>query len=174
MGLGLSDARSLSGLPVGARVRPARAGRRMAGRGLPRAGGLGGLGHLLGQLVVGIGGVQAPFAGGAGLVGAVGACLGPVALVFGAVVSADQVKILLAALDDAAKYKRDRAGTCADCAGQPCTTCQWRLQTAGAYDQLAEQMTQAAEAPATRPRAPGHAAPGTGGPPSAAGREAGQ
>ncbi len=74
-----------------------------------------------------------------------------------AVVSADQVKILLAALDDAADYKRDRAETCADCAGRSCTTCQWRLQTAGAYDQLAEQMTQTAEAPATRQPAPGHA-----------------
>ena len=41
-------------------------------------------------------------------------------------VSADQVKLLLAALDDAAEYKRDRAATCADCADQPCTTCQWR------------------------------------------------
>ena len=89
-------------------------------------------------------------------------------------VSAAEVKTLLAALDDAAEYKRDRAETCADCAGQSCTTCQWRLQTAGAYDQLAEQMIQAAEAPATRQCAPGHAAPGTGGPHSAADREAGQ
>ena len=71
-------------------------------------------------------------------------------------VPADQVKTLLAALDDAAEYKRDRAETCADCADQSCTTCEWRLQTAGAYDQLAEQMTQAAEAsaPATRQRVP--------------------
>ena len=91
-----------------------------------------------------------------------------------AVVSAGQVKILLAALDDAAEYKRDRAGTCPDCAGQSCTTCQWRLHTAGAYDHLAEQMTQAAEAPAARPRVPGHAAPGAGGPHSGADREAGQ
>ena len=91
-----------------------------------------------------------------------------------AVVSADQVKILLAALDDAADYKRDRAETCADCADRSCTTCQWRLQTAGAYDQLAGQMTQAAEASAPQQRAPGHPALGTGGPRPAADREAGQ
>ena len=65
------------------------------------------------------------------------------------IVPADQVKTLLAALDEAAEYKRDRAETCADCADQSCTTCEWRLQTAGTYDQLAEQMTQAAEASAS-------------------------
>jgi hypothetical protein len=74
------------------------------------------------------------------------------------VVSARQVKLLLAALDDAAEYKRDRAATCADCGEQPCTTCQWRLHAADAYDQLAAQLIQAAEASATRQRAPGHAA----------------
>ena len=46
------------------------------------------------------------------------------------IVSAEEVNTLLAALDDAAEYKRDRAETCADCAGQFCTTCQWRLQAA--------------------------------------------
>jgi hypothetical protein len=91
-----------------------------------------------------------------------------------AVVSADQVKILLAALGDAAEYKRDRAGTCAGCAGQSCTTCEWRLQTAGACDQLAGHMIQAAGASGPRQAPPSPAAPGTGGPPSGAGREAGQ
>ena len=95
------------------------------------------------------------------------------------IVSADQVKTLLAALDDAAEYKRDRAETCADCADQSCTTCQWRLQTADTYDQLAEQTVRAAEASATRPRAPGHGAPDHGAPDTdaphaAADREAGQ
>ena len=78
-----------------------------------------------------------------------------------ALVSADQVKILLAALDDAADYKRDRAETCADCADQSCTTCQWRLQAAGAYDQLAGQMTpgrRGLRPPATRARPPRHPA----------------
>jgi hypothetical protein len=88
-------------------------------------------------------------------------------------VSADQAKTPLAALDDAAEYKRDRAEICGDCAGQSCTSCQWRMQTAGADDQLAEHMTQAAKASATRPGAPGHPASGTGGPHPAE-KEAGQ
>ena len=62
---------------------PPRAGAAWSGGALPGGGGLGGLVHLAGQLVVGVGGLQAPLAGGAGLVGAVGAGLGPVALVFG-------------------------------------------------------------------------------------------
>jgi hypothetical protein len=53
------------------------------------------------------------------------------------IVSADQVKILLTALDEAAEYKRDRAATCADCADQSCTTCQRRLRAADTYDQIA-------------------------------------
>ena len=90
------------------------------------------------------------------------------------IVSAAEVKTLLAALDDAAEYKRDRAAACADCADQSCTTCQRRLQTADAYDQLAGQMIHAAEASAARQHAPGHAAPPTVGPHPAAGKEAGQ
>jgi hypothetical protein len=90
------------------------------------------------------------------------------------IVSADQVKTLLAALEDAAEYKRDRAETCADCADQSCTTCQWRLQAAEAYDQVADQMIRAGEASATRPPPHGHATPDTGGPPAVADREAGQ
>jgi hypothetical protein len=43
-----------------------------------------------------------------------------------AIVPADQVKTLLAALDEAAEYKRDRAETCADCADQSCTTSHWQ------------------------------------------------
>ena len=70
------------------------------------------------------------------------------------IVSAAEVKTLLAALDEAAEYKRDRAETCADCTGQSCTTCQWRLQAADAYDQLYGQMTQAAEASTARQRRP--------------------
>ncbi len=91
-----------------------------------------------------------------------------------AVVSADQVKILLAALDDAAEYKRDRAETCADCADQSCTTCQWRLQAAEAYDQMAGEMNQAAEASTVRHGAPDHAAPARDEPHAAAEPEAGQ
>ena len=90
------------------------------------------------------------------------------------IVSAGEVKTLLAALDDAAEYKRDRAETCADCADQSCTTCQWRLQAADAYDQMAGQMIHAAEASAARQRAPDHAAPPSAGPHAAADKEAGQ
>lgn len=63
----------------------------------------------------------------------------------GVIVSAAEAQTLLAALDEAAEYKRDRAETCADCADQTCTTCQWRLQTADAYDQLSAQLNSAAD-----------------------------
>jgi hypothetical protein len=89
-------------------------------------------------------------------------------------ISADEAKILLAALDDAAEYKRDRAETCADCADQSCPTCQWRLQAAGTYDQLAAQMIRTAEASAARQHTPDHAAPPSGEPQAAADKEAGQ
>ena len=90
------------------------------------------------------------------------------------IVSAAEVKTLLAALDEAADYKRDRAETCADCADQSCTSCRWRLQAADAYDQLYDQMTQAAEASTSRQRDPDHAAPPSVGPQPAADPEAGQ
>ena len=77
----------------------------------------------------------------------------------GVVVSTGQVKTLLAALDEAAEYKQDRAETCADCADQSCSTCQWRLQAADAYDRLAGQVSRAAEASTAQQRAPHHAAP---------------
>jgi hypothetical protein len=90
------------------------------------------------------------------------------------IVSAAEAKTLLASLDDAAEYKRDRAASCTDCADQSCTTCQWRLQAADAYDQLAGQMIHATEASAARQRASGHTAPDASGPPAAADPEAGQ
>jgi hypothetical protein len=90
------------------------------------------------------------------------------------IVSAGEVKTLLAALDDAAEYKRDRAGTCADCADQSCTTCQWRLHAARDYDQIAAQMLQAAEASAAAQPGPGHPGPARSQPHAAADREAGQ
>ena len=67
------------------------------------------------------------------------------------IVSAGEVTTLLAALDDAAEYKRDRAETCADCADQSCTTCQWRLQAADTYDQLVGRMIHTAEASRAAP-----------------------
>ena len=64
-------------------------------------------------------------------------------------VPAGEVKTLLAALDVAADYKRDRAAACADCTSQSCPTCQSRLQNARAYNRLAAHLIQSAEASAT-------------------------
>jgi hypothetical protein len=64
-------------------------------------------------------------------------------------VPAGEVKTLLAALDIAADYKRDRAAACADCTSQSCPTCQSRLQNARTYDRLAAHLIQSAEASAT-------------------------
>jgi hypothetical protein len=87
-----------------------------------------------------------------------------------------EVKTLLAALDEAAGYKRDRAAICADCADQSCGTCQWRLQAAQTYDRTAAQLRQTAAVsreaadrlpePGNRPDIPAH--------PRAADKEAGQ
>jgi hypothetical protein len=66
-------------------------------------------------------------------------------------VPAGEIKTLLAALDIAADYKRDRATVCADCTSQSCPTCQSRLQNAGSYDRLAAHLIQSAEASATAP-----------------------
>ena len=90
----------------------------------------------------------------------------------GAVTLADRdISTVLAALDEAAEYKRDRAETCADCPDQSCLTCQARLQGAQEYDHLAAQVLQEAEAaraahsdqpepgsPRLSPGQPGHAA----------------
>ena len=59
-----------------------------------------------------------------------------------------EVKTVLAALDIAADYQRDRAELCADCTGQSCLTCESRLRDAQAYDRLSAQLIQAAEASA--------------------------
>jgi hypothetical protein len=87
------------------------------------------------------------------------------------IVSADQATTLLAALDEAAEYKRDRAAGCADCADQSCGTCQWRLQTAESYDSLAAQLAEPAEVSRTATASQ----PGSGSQPQpSADREAGQ
>jgi hypothetical protein len=62
-----------------------------------------------------------------------------------------EVKPLLAALDIAADYMRDRAELCADCADQSCPTCETRLQDAQTYDHLHAQLSQQAEAAASHP-----------------------
>ena len=62
------------------------------------------------------------------------------------ILTGTDVSTVLAALDVAADYKRDRAEMCADCPDQSCPACQTRLQDARAYDQMAGQMLQSAEA----------------------------
>jgi hypothetical protein len=52
---------------------------------------------------------------------------------------------ILAALDEAADYKRDRAESCADCGDQTCGTCQYRLEGARAYESLAARLMRAME-----------------------------
>jgi hypothetical protein len=93
-----------------------------------------------------------------------------------AILTDAEVSTVVAALDIAADYKRDRAAACADCADQTCVTCQSRLRDAGAYDQMATQMLHTAKVARTA----NSAQPEPGSPPSprqphpAADREAGQ
>jgi hypothetical protein len=88
-----------------------------------------------------------------------------------------EVSTVVAALDVAADYKRDRAAGCADCADQSCGTCQFWLRDARTYDQMADQLLQTAEAARTA----NAGQPEPAGPPPpprqphpAAGKEAGQ
>ena len=84
------------------------------------------------------------------------------------IVPASDRTTVLAALDIAADYKRDRAEMCADCPDQSCPACQTRLHDARAYNQVADRMLQAAQAaraahhgqvePHGPPRQPGLAA----------------
>jgi hypothetical protein len=59
----------------------------------------------------------------------------------------------LAALDEAADFKRDRAANCSDCADQSCGTCEFRLKAAQAYERVAARLLGAEKASA--PQAPG-------------------
>ena len=82
---------------------------------------------------------------------------------------------ILAALDEACDYKRERAECCADCADQSCGTCQYRLDAARAYESLAVRLMRAMESTvAEKPSAQ----PADGArwlqPQAAADREAGQ
>ena len=61
---------------------------------------------------------------------------------------------ILAALDEASDYKRDRAESCADCADQTCGTCQYRLEAARAYEGLAARLMRAMESSAADKRSP--------------------
>jgi hypothetical protein len=55
---------------------------------------------------------------------------------------------ILAALDEASDYKRDRAECCTDCADQSCGICQHRLEAARSYESLAARLMLAIEAAA--------------------------
>jgi hypothetical protein len=61
-------------------------------------------------------------------------------------IAAAGIFTILAALDEASDYKRDRAGGCADCADQSCGTCQHRLDAARAYESLATRLQHAIDA----------------------------
>ena len=59
-----------------------------------------------------------------------------------------QRSTVLDALDVAADTKRDRAANCPDCKASParlCSTCEWRLARAEAYDALAETLESSDE-----------------------------
>ena len=92
-------------------------------------------------------------------------------------IAAAGMPAILAALDEASDYQRDRAASCADCADQSCGTCQHRLDAARAYDSLATRLQHATSAVTPDRPLPQPA----GGPPgyrvqpqAAAEREAGQ
>jgi len=92
-------------------------------------------------------------------------------------IAAAGMPAILAALDEASDYKKDRAASCADCADQSCGTCQHRLDAARAYDRLATRLQHATGAvtPHRPSLEPAAGLPGTRIQPQAgAEREAGQ
>jgi len=90
------------------------------------------------------------------------------------VLTGGDISTVLAALDLAAEYKRDLAGTCADCSDRSCPSCQYRLKHAQGYDRLASQIYNGTE-PAGQSRSePDHPGASPGGTGPAADREAGQ
>lgn len=62
------------------------------------------------------------------------------------VISGDEIKTIMATLNEASDYNRDRAAACADCAGQSCGTCQFHLRAAGTYDRTMAELLLTAEA----------------------------
>jgi hypothetical protein len=60
------------------------------------------------------------------------------------VVSAAEARTIMAALDVASDYKRDRTGACAECADQSCLSCQTRIRDADAYDRVTAQLLETA------------------------------
>jgi hypothetical protein len=74
------------------------------------------------------------------------------------ILTGTDISTVFAALDISADYKRDRAEMCTDCPDQSCPTCQTRLHDARAYDQLADRMLQATDAPLSGHRSQGESA----------------
>jgi hypothetical protein len=70
---------------------------------------------------------------------------GPIATSGAEAIAGAGMHTILAALDEASDYKRDRAECCADCLDQSCGTCQYRLETARAYESLAARLMRAME-----------------------------
>jgi hypothetical protein len=62
------------------------------------------------------------------------------------VLSASELNTVVAALDDARLYKRDRVATCTDCIDMSCGNCQGRLQAAHTYATLASLLAETAQA----------------------------
>jgi hypothetical protein len=82
------------------------------------------------------------------------------------------VSTIFAALDEAADYKRDRAANCPDCTDQSCGTCQYRLQTAQAYDDAAARLQQSRQAAPAEPPTSASSSPQTGDEPDVGTRQA--
>ncbi len=62
------------------------------------------------------------------------------------VLDQDDRRTVLDALDVAADYKRDMAANCSECGTCPgglCTTCEWRMNAADAYDRVAATLREA-------------------------------
>ncbi len=78
------------------------------------------------------------------------------------IVPASELKTVLAALDIAADYKRDRAEMCADCPDQSCPACHNRLTTPGPTTRWPTACSRAPKPPrllpTARPRWPAHPA----------------
>ena len=91
-------------------------------------------------------------------------------------VSAAEARTIMAALDVASDYKRDRTAACAECADQSCLSCQTRLRDADAYDRLTAHLLETAatsRSAASRPSQPDRT-PDVSAQPHAADKEAGQ
>jgi len=84
------------------------------------------------------------------------------------------ISTVLAALDQAAEYRRELAYACASCTDQSCASCQLRHKAADGFDRLANRIYDDPRPVGRAQPEPGHpgASPGEASP--GAGKEAGQ